>query len=1689
MLNSTIQNIFTKKITIAKWQFNLILVMTFAVGSLFGVYFLATGILFPGISADTSSSIVLDTSTDFEQGVFDTTAVSGLGAGGVVHIEGEVGPDGTLYKRSLEVSNVTGQDLSNYQILIDEGGIGYWNLDETSGSGAGDISGNSNNGLDVGGSVITDGRYNKSRNFDGIDDYISIPASSSLDLPSYNAVTMSAWINVDAIDPLLGQQIIAKGTAGVNGYGLKINAATGMMNIGHHGGSNFSGTIPITPGVWHHVVGVINGADTRMYVDGQLDSATGTVNVINSAGIAEKIGASVNSGGTPQSFFNGQIDEVRVYNRALSGAEVQKLMDNNRSPLFDEIYLKTQEDGDDFRFKDSNDSTDLEYWVEKYTAVGQNAKIWVRIPSISSSGKNINMYYGSAGAVNGSTAFTLPATGGNITYSGNDAIHTFTSSGNFNINTDKPVEVLVVAGGGAGGATNVGNAGGGGAGGLVYDNNFSVSSGNYAVTVGAGGATSGANGQNSVFSTLTAVGGGRGGSYSLYGPSNGGSGGGSGQYHPSSNSLATGTSGQGNNGGGTAPNSPRYGGAGGGGVGAVGGNDYGTNSREGGFGGSGVAYSISGISTYYAGGGAGSSHGSATVGIPQGGAGGGGNGRYGATAATSGSPNTGGGGGGGGENVASGTGGSGIVIIRYPYVFKTVSLSPEESTLPLLGMWESPTNDNIIDLIWNGGWGDGTDGSVAFSATVNNVGAESTITFQIKSAQTKEDLATAPYADLGVANGGVTFEKTKAELDLAGVGTGNNRYVQIKATLEQDSGINPELETIVLNYRSDDTPPSNATNLGMALSSSGRMLAQNDWANNLAPYFSWSIGNDNGQSGILGYCAYLGTDETIVGDPETTPGLLGTSPIAMPDYCPFIIPGNSVDFANATLRGNLWLTTQNEDTPYYFKLKAVDLAGNISDTSIDFSFLFDNTPPNNVVYLSCASGSFSNVVDMNFMWPTSGNGMASDDHSGLFGYQYQLNSIDSDWLGSTTETILGINQYFPLIENSRNLTSDQDGGGIVSGNNIVYFRAIDNAGNVSGLNTVRTCNLAYGGDAPRFNDIDVVTVSPQTSTENSFALEWPEAQPSEGQSVSHYYYMVNTPTPSSLNTLENNPATYFDNGTSRQVSLRNLPNVNKGTNTVTVVAVDDAETPNYSPSNSISGNFILDSTDPDNVNNLMASDSSIKSLAQWNVTLTWGAPEYQGAGNLHYLISRSENGIDFEEVGETSGLSYVDNTPESKEYFYKVFVRDGANAESSGTNAVSIFPTGKWVVAPELDSEPIADEITTKKALVSWSTKRAADSKIQIGTKSGTYEKVEPSDSAQATSHSIRLSGLEPDTKYFYKAKWTDEDGNTGVSTEKTFRTEDPPSVKNVSVKNIGISSAIVSFTTKGATKVRIDYGQTTNFGGSKEISTSTSESTYATELSDLLDGTKYYYRINTFDAEESEYEGTTIDFTTLPKPRISNVEIEAIKDSAQPGIKVTWNTNTEISSIISYAPNDNPTDNRVEVQVDLVSGFHEATIMNLRPMTTYQLTVKGVDRVGNEASSDTYSFTTASDTRPPQISEIVVEGASTKNQADKLSQFAVAWNTDEASTSQVEFGEGVGTSYTQKTQEDSNLTNNHLVIISGLTPSKVYHLRIISKDQMGNIANSQDTVSITPKAVDSALELVVGNLVEVFGFLSAFNR
>ncbi len=211
------------------------------------------------------------------------------------------------------------EDFENeYLYDVDDSGlVAYYSMDESSGTAVEDVTTNTNDGT-ASGTVVVEGKHGDSRSFNGSSDYISVPAGSgtSLDIDS-NPVTLEAWIKPNSLTE--EQHIISRGTRGTEGYGLAINYDPGFVSVGLHGASNFAGTTTLQVGEWYHIVGIVNGSSSSIYVNGKLDS-TGTVD-IDASDLDMHIGSSWN-GTAEDYFFDGDIDEVRIYNGTLTSTEI-----------------------------------------------------------------------------------------------------------------------------------------------------------------------------------------------------------------------------------------------------------------------------------------------------------------------------------------------------------------------------------------------------------------------------------------------------------------------------------------------------------------------------------------------------------------------------------------------------------------------------------------------------------------------------------------------------------------------------------------------------------------------------------------------------------------------------------------------------------------------------------------------------------------------------------------------------------------------------------------------------------------------------------------------------------------------------------------------------------------------------------------------------------------------------------------------------------------------------------------------------------------------------------------------------------------------------------------------------------------------------------------------------------------------
>ncbi len=885
------------------------------------------------------------------------------------------------------------------------------------------------------------------------------------------------------------------------------------------------------------------------------------------------------------------------------------------------------------------------------------------------------------------------------------------------------------------------------------------------------------------------------------------------------------------------------------------------------------------------------------------------------------------------------------------------------------------------------------------------------------------------------------------------------RFAEVRLDLfTNNQTVTPEVNDFSLSFLSDTIAPhQNASNIQAYRGQGGAVIADTGWSN-IAPYVTWDTAEDEADgSDIWGYCLYLGQDNSA--NVKTTKGLLGGSPINSYDACQYLTSATSLNLSQVDmLSQNL---TSSSDS-YYLLIKAIDNVGNIYDGDAEvFEFKYDNVAPKNPSFISAPAG-FVSTKNVLLTWPTDGDEAASDDVSGVAGLQYRVGP-DGPWYGDGHSGAQDISDLL-VNDGSYRMHETHDYPRLNEGNNVIYFRTYDVAGNISSTHSTAAVKINTSAPSQPQN----VSATPSVNEVNSFAFSWQKPASYVGSEDGlTYCYTVNV-LPAA------NTCSFVDTPSLAADAFATQP----GANTFYVVARDESGNVNYDTYATVS--FTANTAAPGAPSSIEIADISTKATSTWKLALSWEKPADTGAGIARYQVHRSTNGTSYAQIATTAGLSYVDAELSQQEYFYKMRACDSANNCGAFSTPVSNTPTGRFTTPPELISSPSV-ETSTRRASFYWVTDRVSDSRVQYGTESGVYMPGEIAVSDITKTHTVDVNNLDAGTTYYYRVKWTDDDGNTGVSNEYSFKTLPAPVVKSVEVVKSTLTSSIVRVVTRDATRVSLYYGKTESFGGVKSVNTSRTESTYDIQLDGLDDGSKYFFKIVTVDSDGNTYDSNRIDsFSTPPRPRISNLQFQPVEGEPTSTQKVTWTTNVATSSLVTFGQTGTAGS---DVYSSGMKTKHEMVINNLADNSDYFLIAQGRDRDGNLAVSDRQVFKTALDTRPPKLSGVRIETSVTGSGQSSQGQIIVYWKTDEPATSQVAYATGSNASeFTNFTAKDARLTTDHIVVISNLSFSTIYSIKPVSEDGSGNQTEAKTQSAIVGRPTESILDIISGALSRLFG-------
>ena len=198
--------------------------------------------------------------------------------------------------------------------VVTDGLVSWWTFDEGTGITAydsqGDNTGTINSAAwttDTAGSASSGALY-----FNGSSANVTVPDADSLEPTT---ISLEAWIKPDVTGPW--QAMLGKDGSYL--FDMPTAAPRALMWV--TGGTiNFPGNTALSSGTWYHVVATYDGTTGKVYLDGTVDtSVTFSADTMNASGAGLQIGSYVSSG-----YFEGIIDEVRIYNKALSLSEVQQ---------------------------------------------------------------------------------------------------------------------------------------------------------------------------------------------------------------------------------------------------------------------------------------------------------------------------------------------------------------------------------------------------------------------------------------------------------------------------------------------------------------------------------------------------------------------------------------------------------------------------------------------------------------------------------------------------------------------------------------------------------------------------------------------------------------------------------------------------------------------------------------------------------------------------------------------------------------------------------------------------------------------------------------------------------------------------------------------------------------------------------------------------------------------------------------------------------------------------------------------------------------------------------------------------------------------------------------------------------------------------------------------------------------------
>lgn len=292
------------------------------------------------------------------------------------------------------------------------------------------------------------------------------------------------------------------------------------------------------------------------------------------------------------------------------------------------------------------------------------------------------------------------------------------------------------------------------------------------------------------------------------------------------------------------------------------------------------------------------------------------------------------------------------------------------------------------------------------------------------------------------------------------------------------------------------------------------------------------------------------------------------------------------------------------------------------------------------------------------------------------------------------------------------------------------------------------------------------------------------------------------------------------------------------------------------------------------------------------------------------------------------------------------------------------FDTAQFTLAPS--SSNVAERnITATTAQIAWETANLSTSWVDYGTTTGVLNTSAGNDEF-VRQHLVKIEGLVPGTKYYYKVRVVDEFGNVYTSQEYGFTAVLKPKIANLRVADVTPYKVTLSWETNVETETIINWGKTASYG--EKRGKSGVGRAHELVIDNLDDNQEYHYQILAKDAagnevaDEDKIVRTPLD---TEGPKISNVKIDVLpmgENDTTSSVIVSWQTNKPATTLVEYDEGViGGTYSKRSVEDSSLNNSHTVIVKDLQPASSYHYRLVSKDKRSNKTISQDYTFVTPS--------------------------------------------------------------------------------------------------------------------------------